>query len=319
MPKQEYRVRNWPHYNKSLVNRGNISCWISKELILSWEGGALKAEGRGRPQKYSDKLIECALIFRQLYNLPLRATEGFLRSLTEALALPCEIPTYSTLSKRAKSLSINLAINKKSQPRHILVDSTGIQVVGEGEWKTLKHGKTKCQVWRKLHLAIDADDQTILAGMMTPSVSLDGNYLPKLIDKIVGHISQITGDAAYDKVNCYESAYQRNAKAVFPPQHNARVQRNKKKHRKAALEVRDETIAAIGRGADREERLKQWKIENNYHRRSLIETMMFRMKTIFGDRIRSKSYANQETDLLIRCHIMNRMNRLGLPHSEAVD
>ena len=83
--------------------------------------------------------------------------------------------------------------------------------------------------------------------------------------------------------------------------------------------MRDETIAAIGRGADREERLKQWKIENNYHRRSLIETMMFRMKTIFGDRIRSKSYANQETDLLIRCHIMNRMNRLGLPHSEAVD
>lgn len=318
MPKKDYRVRNWPHYNKSLVKRGSITCWFSKNLVSSWQGSRKKPEGRGRPEKYPDQLIQAALIFRQLYNLPLRSTEGFLRSLMELLQLPYEVPTYSTLSKRGKTLHIGLRAKEQSKPRHVLIDSTGIQVIGEGEWKTLKHGKTSCQVWRKLHLAIDADDQTILAATMTKSVSLDGNYLPGLINRIEGVISQVTGDGAYDKKNCYESAHGRNAKPVFPPQHNASVQRNKKK-KNPALDIRDNVINSIGRGLDREERLKKWKEENNYYCRSLIETMMFRMKSIFGDRMRSRSYDNQETDLFIRCYIINKLNRLGLPKSEAIE
>ena len=126
-------------------------------------------------------------------------------------------------NQKYSDMVILSGLTLRQRARHILVDSTGIQIIGEGEWKKLQHGESRHQVWRKLHIAIDADDQTILSARMTESVNLDGNYLPGLIDQISGPIDQITGDGAYDKKNCYEKAHERKAKPVFPPQHNARV------------------------------------------------------------------------------------------------
>ena len=315
MTKKAYRVRNWKQYNKALVHRGSLTFWFSQDVINQWK--SQKAERSHGNQKYSDMVIHCALTLRQLFRLTLRATEGMMKSLIALVKLAVTVPDYSTLSRRGKTLKVNLRLKDNSKSRHVLVDSTGIQIIGEGEWKKLHHGESRHQVWRKLHLAIDADDQTILAATMTESVHLDGNYLPGLIDQIEGPIDQITGDGAYDKKNCYEKAYERNAKPVFPPQHDACVQRNKIK-KNPALEARDKTITQIGRGKEREEKLKNWKQANNYHRRSLVETMMSRMKTIFGDQMRSRSFENQRTDLLIRCYAMNKINSLGLPISEAV-
>lgn len=317
MSKKTYRVRNWSDYNKALRDRGSLMYWVSEDIINKWQSGKDGTGKRGRPTKYPDAIIEGALTLRQLFNLPLRATEGFLRSLIELMKLNCETPDYTTLSKRSKQLSINLKYTRTKKPRHILIDSTGVQVIGEGEWKVLNHGKAKHQLWRKLHIAIDAESQEILAATMTESVRLDGNYLPGLIDKIPGTISQITGDGAYDKKNCYQTAYNRGAKPVFPPQHNAAVQRTKIKKNPALL-ARDEAILFIGRGETLEERLKQWKLDNNYYIRSLVETTMSRMKHIFGDRMRSRNAQNQETDLMIRCKIINKMTQLGMPKSEII-
>ncbi len=313
MAKKAYRVRNWPDYNKSLIQRGSLTFWFSKDVTDNW--GKNKNDCHGN-QKYSDMVIQCALTLRQLYRLTLRATEGLMKSLIELAKLVVTSPNYSTLSRRGKDLKISLGVKADSKAKHVLVDSTGVQVVGEGEWKKMRHGESRHQVWRKLHLAMDATNQNILAATMTESVRLDGNYLPRLIDQIKGSIDQITGDGAYDKRNCYEKAYERNAKAVFPPQHDACIQRNKFK-KNPALMTRDKAIMQIGRGKNREEKLKAWKKDNNYHRRSLIETMMFRMKTVFGDQMRSRSFENQKTDLLIRCYAMNKINSLGLPVSEA--
>ena len=139
----------------------------------------------------------------------------------------------------------------------------------------------------------------------------------RLLDQITGDIVQVTGDGAYDKKGCYQAAYKRNAKAIFPPQHNAALQRNKF-NKNPALTQRDNSILFINSGGDRQENLRQWKQKHNYHRRSLVETMMSRMKTIFGDQMRSKTFENQRTDLLIRCYAINKMNQLGLPVSEIV-
>jgi DDE family transposase len=315
MAKKTYRVRNWKNYNKSLVQRGSLTFWFTNEIIESWEP-SLENTTHGN-QKYSDIAILCSLTLRQLFRLPLRATQGLMLSLSELIKIPLNIPNYSTLCRRGKTLKIVLNVKPKSQARHVLVDSTGIQVIGEGEWKKLNHGESRHQLWRKLHIAMDADNQTILAATVTESIRLDGNYLPGLIDQIKGSIKQITGDGAYDKKNCYKKAYERNAKPIFPPQHDACVQRNKYK-KNPALQARDKTILQIGRGADREQRLKEWKQANDYYRRSLIETMMSRMKTIFGDQMRSRTFENQKTDLLLRCHAMNQINSLGLPISEEI-
>ena len=315
MAKIAYRVRNWKDYNKSLVKRGSLTFWFSKEMAENWKKKE-KNHGHGN-RKYSNPIIICSLTLRQLFRLSLRATEGLMISLAKLAKMTIDIPNYTTLSRRGKTLKVNLDIKYTSEARHVLIDSTGIQVIGEGEWKKMCHGESKHQVWRKLHLAIDANNQTILAATMTESVRLDGNYLSSLIDQIKGPICQITGDGAYDKKNCYEKAYDRNAKPVFPPQHNACIQRNKYK-RNPALEARDISIIQIGRGENRKKKLKIWKQKNNYHKRSLIETMMSRMKTIFGDQMRSRSFENQKTDLLIRCYAINKINSLGLPISEVI-
>jgi hypothetical protein len=315
MAKKAYRVRNWKDYNKSLVQRGSLTFWFSKDMVDQWKRQD-KSDAHGN-QKYSDMVILCGLTLRQLFRLPLRATEGIMGSLIELMKLSVDVPDFTTLCRRGKTLKVSLGVKNTSHARHVLVDSTGVQVIGEGEWKVMCHGESRHQVWRKLHIAMDADDQTILAATMTESVRLDGNYLPGLIDEIEGKISQITGDGAYDKKGCYRSAHARGAKAVFPPQHDASVQRNKIKKDPALLQ-RDKTIEFIESGEDKEERRKLWKQENNYHRRSLIETMMLRMKSVFGDQMRSRTFENQRTDLLIRCYAINKINSLGLPVSEAI-
>ena len=313
MAKAAYRVRNWSQYNKSLTQRGSLTFWFSEDIVKHWQS---KANAHGN-QKFSNMAILCCLTLRQLFRLPLRATEGLIQSLISLSGLSVKAPNYTTLCRRSRSLKFNLNFRKSSQARHILVDATGIQVIGEGVWKKLQHGESRHQVWKKLHITMDADNHDILSAVMTDSVRLDCNYLPGLIEQIKGPIRQITGDGAYDKKNCYQTAYQRNAKPVFPPQHNAGVQRNKYK-KEAALEARDKTILEIGRGPDRAQRLREWKKRHSYHRRSLIETMMLRMKTIFGDQMRSRSTCNQATDLLVRCYAINKINKLGLPISEAI-
>lgn len=310
MTKKVYRVRNWSEYNKGLVSRGSLCVWFNKNHITS-------SEGEHGNRAYSDSLILCALTLRQLFNLPYRATEGFLRSLIELNQLKIPTPDYSTLCRRAKNLKVDLCAQSRGKPRHILVDSTGVQVFGEGEWKRLKHGESRCQVWKKLHIALDADTLDIVAMDVTDSVRLDGNYLPGLIKQIDAPIAQITGDGAYDKQNCYECAYQRGAKPVFPPQHNAREQRNKIKIN-PALVPRDTLIRRLKSSTDKEEELFSWKKENNYHRRSLVETNMSRMNFIFSDQMRARSPENQYTELAIRCRIINKMNQLGLPKSVVV-
>lgn len=310
MTKKVYRVRNWSEYNKGLVSRGSLCVWFNKNHIKS-------AEGEHGNQTYSNLLILCALTIKQLFNLPYRATAGFLGSLIQLNDLDIQTPNYSTLCRRAKTLKVDLGVKPTGKPRHILVDSTGVQVLGEGEWKRLKHGESRCQVWKKLHIALDANSLDIVALNVTDSVRLDGNYLPGLIEQIVDPIEQITGDGAYDKQNCYECALQRGAKPIFPPQHNAAVQRNKRK-KNPALIPRDELIMRLNSSLNKEEELRSWKKENNYHRRSLVETNMSRMNFIFSDQMSARTPENQFTELAIRCRILNKMNKLGLPQSVVV-
>lgn len=310
MTKKAYRIRNWSEYNKGLVSRGSLFVWFNKNQITS-------AQGSHGNQAYSDLLILCALTIRQLFNLPYRAAEGFLDSLIKLNKLNIPTPHYTTLCRRGKTLNVDLGIKPSGVPRHILIDSTGVQVLGEGEWKRLKHGESRCQVWKKLHIALDADSLDIVALSVTDSVRLDCNYLPGLIEQIKDPIKQITGDGAYDKQNCYETALRRGAKPVFPPQHNAAVQRNKSK-KSPALIPRDELITRLKSAPDKEEELRLWKQENNYHRRSLVETNMGRLNSIFGDEMSARTPENQYTDLAIRCRIINKMNKLGLPDSVAV-
>ena len=308
--KIQYRVRNWKQYNKSLINRGNLSIWFSEEIISHFSTSEKKAHGN---QRYSNLFIDCCLQLRQLYRLTLRATQGFMQSLLLLVKVKLTAPNYTTLSRRASNVKVYLNA-RPNDNRHILIDSTGVQVVGGTQWKQMKHGKQIRQLWRKLHIAVDADTLDICAAVVTESQRLDGNYLPPLIDNINSTIVQITGDGAYDKKNCYRKAFEKKAMPVFPPQHNAIIQRNKIRKDPALIE-RDKLITYLNAGKNYKDKLVHWKNEYNYHKRSLVETTMSRLKHLFGDKVSSRKFENQVTDITIRCALINKMNTLGLPHS----
>src|SRR3954447_17291257 len=164
LKKVTYRVRNWKQYNDALVRRGALTLRVERDTLEAWryQGPAQQ----GAQFEYSDPAIECLLTLRAVYHLPLRATEGFARSLLELMGLELPVPDYSTLSRRAKTLRITLP-KKATGPLHLVLDSTGLKVYGEGEWKVRKHGYSKRRTWLKLHLAIDPETHEIQAALVS--------------------------------------------------------------------------------------------------------------------------------------------------------
>lgn len=152
--KNSRRIRNWAEYNKALINRGSLTVWFDEKSIEEWHSSH-HSGARGRPIKYSNAAITCALTLRSLFRIALRATQGLVTSLIELLRLPICPPTYTTLSRRQDTVTIPPCIKDNNDPVHLVIDSSGIKIFGEGEWKMRQHGKEKRRVWRKLHIAVN--------------------------------------------------------------------------------------------------------------------------------------------------------------------
>jgi hypothetical protein len=249
----------------------------------------------------------CALTLREVYHLPLRATEGLVASVLAVLKVDLPAPDYSTLCRRARSLEVQLSAAAGRGPLHLVVDSTGLKLYGEGEWKVRLHGVDKRRTWRKLHLGIDHRSQQVVATAITEKEVLDRRAVPELLAQVEGRVTQVLGDGAYDYSVCYEAIHGRGAKAVIPPKARARLWG--KPHTKS----RDDNVKTMRRIG-----LKNWKQNARYHRRSLVETAMMRLKTIFSDKLKSRTFDRQEVEARVRCAALNRMTELGMPRSYAV-
>lgn len=303
--KKKYRIRNWSEYNKALVNRGSLTIWFDEKSIAEWHN--INPTGKkGHPTVYSDMAIQCGLTLRIVFRLSLRATKGFLSSLIRLLDLPLKTPDYSTLSRRQKSITMPAWQSKNTESLHVVIDSTGIKIYGEGEWKMRQHGKEKRRTWRKLHVAVNEKTGEIIAASVTEANVHDCEQLPKLLDQIKSSLSQVTGDGAYDTHDCYEAVIEKEAIPCFPPRINAA----KHKPTDESWKSRNRTIGQV-----RNKGLKKWKQKNNYHRRSLAETMMFRVKKIFGAQAANRQIETQSVELILRCHALNKMSQLGMPVS----
>jgi hypothetical protein len=146
-----YKTRNWPAYNEALKRRGSLTIWF--DPAMTWE--AAPTGKRGRQPDYSDAAIQTCLTMKVLFGMALRQTTGFVESLLRLIGLDWAVPDFSTLSRRQKTLKVNIPYRGSDGPLHLLVDSTGIKVEGEGEWNARKHGGAKRRVWRKIHIGID--------------------------------------------------------------------------------------------------------------------------------------------------------------------
>ena len=301
--KTKYRVTNWPEYDRSLVGRGDMTLWLSPESISGWNAGATGR--RGGQQKYAPVAIETALTLRLVFKLPLRQTEGFLNSLFELMGVDLSAPDHTTLSRRGQHLDVVLRPFAVDEAVHLIVDSTGLSIVGEGEWAAAKHGRKGLQGWKKLHLGVDAHG-VIVAQVLTDSHADDAKTGVELIQQLDAEIASVTADAAYDMRPFYNGATDRGASVVIPPIKTARVGCP----RSAA---RDRTVGRI-----REVGRRQWKKEAGYHRQARVENTFFRYKTIIGGSLRARGRDAQVVEARLACNILNRLMENGRPASVAI-
>lgn len=301
--KQQYRIRNWADYNKALVRRGSLTLWIDSQSIETWLNTDKPAQ-RGRARRYADVAILCSLLLREVYHLPLRATQGMVCSLLSLLEVDLPVPHYSTLSRRARLLDVQLSASNCAVPLHLVVDSTGLKLHGEGEWRVRVKRWSKRRTWRKLHISMDAESQQIISAFLTNKDVVDPRVLPRLLKEVVGPVEHVTADGAYDSRECYKAIDKLGARAVIPPRKGSTLWADE------YLQGRNSNLRGVRKCG-----MKGWKQKAGYHRRSLVETAMFRLKTIFTDRLRAREVERQRTETKIRCAALNRMTQLGMPES----
>ena len=303
--KKKYRVRNWASYDRALVRRGDLTIWLSPAAITAWEPDG--AGTRGAQRKYSDLAIESALTLRLLFHLPLRQAEGFLSSLFVLMGLDLRSPDHTTLSRRGQHLDLTLRRLPRRAGLHLIIDSTGLSIVGEGEWAAAKHGGRGTRGWKKLHVGVDHTGM-IVAHALTDATGDDATTGVALIAAVSEDIARVTADAAYDTVAFYEAAGARGAKVVVPPAKTARVSR--RRPRSSARNRTITTVKRIGR--------RQWKKTSRYHQQARVENAFFRYKTIIGDGLRARTPGGRTVEALLACNILNAMTAMGRPASYAI-
>ena len=301
--KTKYRVTNWQEYDRALVQRGSLTFWVAPEAIAAWN--AKPCGRRGAQPKFSDLAIETALTLRLLLRLPLRQTEGFLRSLFELMGLELEVPDHTTLSRRSLTLQAHSAARLPQGPYVLVLDSTGLSIVGQGQWAAAKHGNRGLRGWRKLHVAVDEFGQ-ILHHELTSSTACDAHSGASAIHNAPGDLCCAIGDPAYDAGDVYAAAESRGAGTIIPPNKNASLERSRSPSRRAALQG----IATLGR--------RPWRKASGYTRQARAENTIFRYKVTFGDRMHSRRFESQQTEATLAVNALNRMAQLGMPKSVAI-
>ena len=174
--KTKYHVGNWPAYDRALVKRGDITVWLAPDAIATWE--TVGVGKRGGQRQYSDLAIETALTLRLIFHLSLRQTEGFLTSIFGMLGLELSTPDHTTLSRRGQHLDLTLRRAPAGAGLHLMVDSTGLSIVGEGEWAAAKHGGRGRRGWKKLHLGVDRSGVIVARALPLPIQSRAIAWLP---------------------------------------------------------------------------------------------------------------------------------------------
>ncbi|HKD76878.1 MAG TPA: IS5 family transposase, partial [Ktedonobacterales bacterium] len=182
----------------------------------------------------------------------------------------------------------------REEPLHLLIDSTGLKIYGEGEWLDQKRGIRSPRRWRKLHLAVDAGTHEIVAAELTPNDIGDVSQLPCLLDQIDAEIASLTADGSYDGEVTYDAVadHHPDTEVIIPPRATAVP------HEVTAMQ-RDRHIAMI----EKHGRMG-WQRRSGYNRRSLVETAVHRYKTIIGRRLQARTLPNQRTEAKIGCNVL---------------
>ena len=302
IPKMSFKVQNWAAYEAGLRRRDSLTLWIEDGALKHWQ-----TSGSGGQARYTDAAIQTSLMVRTAFKLALRQTEGLMASVLRLMDLTISAPDHTTVSRRATTLPVIQPAQVPQGPLHVLIDSTGLQVYGAGQWLEAKHGAKSRRTWRKLPLAVDAASGMIVAQTLTDQDADDPSQVAPLLDQIDGEIAKLTADGAYDGTPTYQTiaTHGTDIEVVIPPRSTAvpsgEVDPPTQRDRHLAM------ITERGRLA--------WQAATGYGQRALVETTMGRYKTLIGPRLRSRGFAAQQTEAAIGGAVLKRMLTAGRPNS----
>ena len=277
-----------------MINRGDLTFWLSEDVIHSWNGDL--NQRMDRPKLYSDLAIETALTLRLLFKLPLRQTEGFLKSIFGLMNFDPSVPDHTTLSSRHQTLKTKFKrIGKPIGRVDLVIDSTGLVIHGEGRWTCHKHGKRKRRGWQKLYIGVSHG--LIVANQLSEDRTTDGEIAPHLIHQ-VEQIDSITADKGYDQSRVYEAAndtLKEGGQINIHPRANAVISASDE----AALRQRNLHVKSIDEDGE-----LAWRRTSGYYGQSTVENMFFLYKKMIGDELRARGKNSRRVNFVIVCNIL---------------
>ncbi len=250
MRSYKLQLINSSSYNKSLIQRGRIDFWFDKSIFINWYYRGTRL--RGGKQVYSAAVIELILIISYVYYLPLRQAQGFMMSLLEEQNIALEVPDYTTLCRRRKTLNIKKKLTPWNRKESIVfsIDASGLKCSGEKEWMRKKHKATRVRKFIKIHTGINVTTRHIIFNTTTSSRRHDGTQLPYTIKQVGNKIKTVLADGGYDFKSSVRLTHP-NVRMIIPPRSNAIVD-DKTHQRNTAIKYIDQYGSAI------------WKRETGY-------------------------------------------------------
>ena len=295
------RVRDWKKLDEAHMRRGELVT-----VFFSTDGPAFapaeKTGARGRARVYSEATIEALLVAKLVLRLSLRAVEGFAQGMARLAQAAWPVPDYTTLCRRERTLEVELGtVRDPGKKQVLIVDSTGLKVFGEGEWKVRVHGTDgKRRTWRKLHLLVDRETGQIIAAEVTDGSAHDAPVLERLLPQDLSN-TVVLGDGAYHTKSLHKLVHARGGTLLSPPPKNARVWKGysqRKEDRAFAFRNSQLTpLQRLGRTA--------WKVKTGLSQRSFVECTNNRLKSITGGHVSAREDERQEVELRLRCKLIN--------------
>lgn len=292
-----HHKRDWSKYNKQLVNRGKINFWVKPRVLQN--SMPRRPKKSGHPFVYGDELIKAMSFIRFKFDLSLRETEGFFCSLLTLMFSLLKVPCYTQLCRRLKTLKLPKELLEKKRITDIVLDTTGLKVYGEGEWRAEKYGGKKA--WKKLHLAMDPKSGKLILAEISDEHVHDTAHLETVLKKMNHRRGKVLVDGIADSRRCYELAKKYNKELVTPPKKGAVFRREQ------GYEKRNEAIGIIrGLGGDAVAK-SIWAKFVGYNRRVLVESMVARWKKLYGGILKSRCNERKRNEIQLKALMINAM------------
>ena len=307
--KAVYRLENWADYDRGLVQRGDIR--LSQDAIAGWRAACRTTPGGQR--RFSNLAVEVTLRFVAPHRLPLRQTEGFIRSLIELMRLDLAVPDHTAPARRRRTVHVQQHRWPRKGPAGIVIDSTGLKFSGAGEWARAKHGATR-RPRRKPPISANPQSNGIIAHELADGDTSEAAMIGGLAASSGGSIRSVTAEGACDGEPVYQAVRAarpaRSLPKIIIPPGKSPIPGKGQPHGGSGRARHAAGIARHGRMA--------WRQRHGYGKRSLVENAISRVKRINDGRLTSRTFGSQQNEIAIHIKIANRNMLVARPVSERV-